>query len=139
MPKAEAIQSSSRQRPVSCQFCRRRKLRCSREAPCSNCVSRSVHCDLQDIKVTNHGDSDPASQSAILDRLEKLEAMLAAAQKSGSVNSSAHSSQLATTTRLSDDSGPDVASELRNLDQDVALLESIYLRDSNSSVSGSNA
>ncbi|KAI0112719.1 putative C6 transcription factor [Hypoxylon sp. NC0597] len=34
-----------RRPPVSCTLCRRRKLRCSRESPCSNCVkSRSGNC-----------------------------------------------------------------------------------------------
>ncbi|OTA90632.1 hypothetical protein M434DRAFT_366756 [Hypoxylon sp. CO27-5] len=34
-----------RRLPVSCTLCRRRKLRCSRESPCSNCVkSRSGNC-----------------------------------------------------------------------------------------------
>ena len=33
-----------RQRPISCQFCRMRKLRCSRIFPCSNCTSRGVTC-----------------------------------------------------------------------------------------------
>ncbi|KAI1454795.1 putative C6 transcription factor [Annulohypoxylon moriforme] len=34
-----------RRPPVSCTLCRRRKLRCSRESPCSNCVkSRSGSC-----------------------------------------------------------------------------------------------
>ncbi|KAI1412362.1 putative C6 transcription factor [Hypoxylon sp. FL1857] len=34
-----------RRPPVSCTLCRRRKLRCSRETPCSNCVkSRSGNC-----------------------------------------------------------------------------------------------
>ncbi|KAI1139855.1 putative C6 transcription factor [Hypoxylon sp. FL0543] len=34
-----------RRPPLSCTLCRRRKLRCSRESPCSNCVkSRSGNC-----------------------------------------------------------------------------------------------
>lgn len=35
-----------RQRPVSCSFCRARKLRCSRQNPCSNCAGRGVPCDI---------------------------------------------------------------------------------------------
>src|SRR5687767_3072557 len=35
-----------RQRPVSCVFCRTRKLRCNRQYPCSNCTSRGVICEL---------------------------------------------------------------------------------------------
>lgn len=33
-----------RQDPVSCQTCRSRKLKCDRQNPCSNCVSRRVDC-----------------------------------------------------------------------------------------------
>jgi hypothetical protein len=34
----------SRQRPLSCRLCRVRKLRCSRDFPCSNCTTRGVLC-----------------------------------------------------------------------------------------------
>ncbi|KAB8269075.1 hypothetical protein BDV30DRAFT_230164 [Aspergillus minisclerotigenes] len=34
-----------RQLPVSCQLCRSMKLKCSRDQPCSNCVSRGVTCE----------------------------------------------------------------------------------------------
>lgn len=34
----------SRQEPVSCESCRRKKLKCSREHPCSNCTDRGVAC-----------------------------------------------------------------------------------------------
>jgi hypothetical protein len=37
---------SSRSRPVSCHFCRSRKLKCSRQFPCSNCTSRGTTCQL---------------------------------------------------------------------------------------------
>lgn len=36
-----------RQRPVSCIFCRARKLRCSRQFPCANCTSRGVTCEIE--------------------------------------------------------------------------------------------
>ena len=35
-----------RQDPVSCSLCRSKKLKCSREQPCSNCTSRGVTCDF---------------------------------------------------------------------------------------------
>ena len=38
------------------------------------------------------------------------------------------------TSESNPDHSKDVASELQSLDQDVALLESIYMRDRNSSV-----
>lgn len=31
-----------RRRPVNCSFCRRRKLKCDRQHPCSNCVKRHI-------------------------------------------------------------------------------------------------
>lgn len=33
-----------RQDPVSCQFCRSKKLKCDRRQPCSNCSARGVTC-----------------------------------------------------------------------------------------------
>ncbi|KAF2714753.1 hypothetical protein K504DRAFT_9431 [Pleomassaria siparia CBS 279.74] len=47
MPK-DTANPIPRQRPVSCRLCRTRKLRCSRESPCSNCVARRVRCELED-------------------------------------------------------------------------------------------
>ncbi|KAJ4127260.1 hypothetical protein NW768_008888 [Fusarium equiseti] len=82
-----------RQRPVSCHFCRVRKLRCSREFPCSNCTSRGVQCQSQDPPrltptatttasvsrpIAKRGDAPPTDREAdILSRLERLEALLA--------------------------------------------------------------
>ena len=40
-----------RQEPVSCESCRKKKLKCNREQPCSNCVARGVTCDFQGRKV----------------------------------------------------------------------------------------
>ncbi|KAI5196799.1 hypothetical protein E4T39_07622 [Aureobasidium subglaciale] len=34
-----------RQDPVSCRVCRKKKLKCSRTFPCSNCVSRGLDCE----------------------------------------------------------------------------------------------
>lgn len=44
----DAEQQSREPRPVSCHFCRRRKLRCSRQFPCDNCSVRSITCQLYD-------------------------------------------------------------------------------------------
>lgn len=84
------VSSYRRQRPVSCHFCRVRKLRCSRQFPCTNCTSRGVECrqppdpptsssqsgrrskirsQAPDSLVTNNGE--------LLRRLERLEAVLA--------------------------------------------------------------
>jgi hypothetical protein len=34
-----------RQEPVSCSFCRSKKLKCDRLSPCSNCATRRISCD----------------------------------------------------------------------------------------------
>ncbi|KAH8808802.1 hypothetical protein F5884DRAFT_793412 [Xylogone sp. PMI_703] len=33
-----------RQQPISCTFCRDKKLKCSQSSPCSNCLSRGLVC-----------------------------------------------------------------------------------------------
>lgn len=43
----------SRSRPVSCLFCRSRKLRCSRDFPCTNCVSRGIKCQHYQTSLQN--------------------------------------------------------------------------------------
>ncbi|KAL4873659.1 hypothetical protein BDV12DRAFT_51062 [Aspergillus spectabilis] len=71
--------ASSRQRPVSCYFCRSRKLRCSRRFPCPNCTSRGISCQLytsQPIEI-QAGDRLSGSTSVqntdVLARLQRLE------------------------------------------------------------------
>ncbi|KAL5316076.1 hypothetical protein ACEPPN_016953 [Leptodophora sp. 'Broadleaf-Isolate-01'] len=104
------------ERPVSCRFCRSRKLRCSRESPCTNCVSRAIVCELP-VPAENYSSSSAAirfathtviptptpnpnpnpnpksngappnisiSQPELLERIRKLEALVAASQKSPS-------------------------------------------------------
>ncbi|CAM1509305.1 Fc.00g030440.m01.CDS01 [Cosmosporella sp. VM-42] len=81
-----------RQRPISCQFCRVRKLRCSRQFPCSNCTSRGVPCREPGLDpppatrpaATKASSASPASAAIsasadpeILSRLERLETLLA--------------------------------------------------------------
>ena len=43
----ERTRHRSRQDPVSCESCRRKKLRCDRQKPCSNCRVRDVSCIFQ--------------------------------------------------------------------------------------------
>ncbi|KAI5457588.1 hypothetical protein BGZ63DRAFT_363984 [Mariannaea sp. PMI_226] len=67
-------------RLLSCQLCRVRKLRCSREFPCSNCTARGVQCSAINRPVQQHqaAGSQVGSQAELLSRLEKVEALLAA-------------------------------------------------------------
>ncbi|KAF4490423.1 Zinc finger transcription factor YRR1 [Fusarium agapanthi] len=119
-----------RQRPVSCNFCRVRKLRCSREFPCSNCTSRGVQCQAQDPPRATGPSSRPVSKRAgggvsgggggsegtsstgkeadILSRLERLEALLAERNKETDSNSNSNSRTISSAP--SSVEGSDVAS-----------------------------
>lgn len=79
-----------RQRPISCHLCRVRKLRCSRQFPCSNCTSRGVVCQHEGVAVTAAAAAAAASQQQVkspvlkdmstmdlLARLERLESIVA--------------------------------------------------------------
>jgi hypothetical protein len=46
MGKVSTTAKADRKRPVSCHFCRSRKLRCDRQSPCTNCQTRGVQCTL---------------------------------------------------------------------------------------------
>ncbi|KAL1634664.1 hypothetical protein SLS58_010563 [Diplodia intermedia] len=67
--------------PVSCQLCRSKKLRCSRQHPCSNCSARGVTCIYA-------ADPPPQYRSAQTDdptvnaRLKRLEEAVEALSKS---------------------------------------------------------
>lgn len=89
--KGYHYQPYQRQRPVSCHFCRTRKLRCNRENPCSNCSARGITCRLYApdvrrcaadqiglVERSNVPDShnDPSQSQGILNRLERLEQAL---------------------------------------------------------------
>ncbi|KAF2658465.1 hypothetical protein K491DRAFT_676493 [Lophiostoma macrostomum CBS 122681] len=125
MPKDTASRTTSRQRPVSCRFCRSRKLRCSRDAPCSNCISRGITCDLE-IPVAAPSDADTATKNELLDRIQKLEELVK------------HVGQTHQQPTPSSDYIPENVSErpqvtagslspqVEPLDRDAAWLESIY-------------
>lgn len=69
---------TSRHRPVSCHFCRSRKLRCSRQFPCPNCTSRGIDCQLYGSKAetpaydTNANYNQNESEQSSLDILKRL-------------------------------------------------------------------
>lgn len=68
---------SSRSRPVSCHFCRTRKLKCSRQFPCSNCTSRGNECQLYPMSSHLNPESpeNPSNDfnTDVLARLRRLE------------------------------------------------------------------
>ncbi|CAG8254828.1 unnamed protein product [Penicillium salamii] len=67
---------SSRSRPVSCHFCRSRKLKCSRQFPCSNCTSRGTACQLYPTAsspdLQSEKEEPPANQGSDADLLARL-------------------------------------------------------------------
>ncbi|KAH8701587.1 hypothetical protein BGW36DRAFT_371149 [Talaromyces proteolyticus] len=84
-----------RQDPISCQFCRAKKLKCDRLFPCSNCRARKLNCisSTSTSRGTAHGrkiaDSSSASRSDLsrnLDdlngRLKRVEELLASSNAS---------------------------------------------------------
>ncbi|KAH0366443.1 hypothetical protein KCU65_g5375, partial [Aureobasidium melanogenum] len=77
--------SRRRQDPVSCQVCRKKKLKCSRTFPCSNCVSRGLECQPPDAaqwpsdqQASSSANvpaavSDSSVLARVLERLQRLE------------------------------------------------------------------
>lgn len=71
----------TRSRPVSCLFCRSRKLRCSRQFPCPNCTSRGLPCQLDGPVASSTGEAEKPSKNNlsdtfkqdVLERLHRLE------------------------------------------------------------------
>ncbi|KAI6890149.1 hypothetical protein KC325_g57 [Hortaea werneckii] len=72
----------TRQEPVSCDFCRRKKLKCDRTPSCSNCQARSITCVYQGAQTKPHVAFAPhatneaglrAENALIKERLQRLE------------------------------------------------------------------
>lgn len=140
MPKEPPKVGDPRQRPVSCRFCRMRKLRCSREAPCSNCVSRGLECDL--VQAAHNGSqADDADKAELLERIRKLEALVEHNTRLTSAGVTSHGIPPTTTPLVNvlpshtigesrgattESSQASVASPSEQLDHDFAWLESIY-------------
>lgn len=128
MPKVQQKHGISRQRPVSCQFCRTRKLRCSRTAPCTNCVSRGIACDLEQSFPQPGGasNSSSAESTEIYDRLRRLENLLD--QQAGAQGSSGGTSEIeATEPRFAQHSASSGRNQAVDADCDTGILQSINL------------
>lgn len=140
MPKEPQRLGGPRQRPVSCKFCRSRKLRCSRESPCTNCLSRGIACELE--KATNEGSAtDDNEKVELLQRIRKLEAIVEQSTRLGNATSNNNTTRPTATRTPSALNGQvlgnyqDVARQIQDvtvptpserLDRDFAWLESIY-------------
>ncbi|KAK6443068.1 hypothetical protein LTR95_000585 [Oleoguttula sp. CCFEE 5521] len=60
-----AERTSRRQDPVSCVACRKRKLKCDRTVPCSNCVSRKLECLIAAAEQGGHASTRGSSGDAM--------------------------------------------------------------------------
>ncbi|KAJ6028105.1 hypothetical protein N7540_003681 [Penicillium herquei] len=86
------LSRSTRSRPVSCLFCRSRKLRCSRQFPCPNCTSRGLTCQLGG-PATSSAESIEGSPEAapdtfrqdVLERLRRLEEIVIKKRKTPNI------------------------------------------------------
>ncbi|KAJ5633691.1 hypothetical protein N7528_001533 [Penicillium herquei] len=74
------LSRSTRSRPVSCLFCRSRKLRCSRKFPCPNCTSRGLSCQLDEPATSSSRSVETSPEASpdtfrqdVLERLRRLE------------------------------------------------------------------
>lgn len=86
MMAEKAASRNRRQDPVSCRLCRLKKLKCSRQQPCSNCVARDVECEFEPNHATTTAriqqDVQP-SNADILSRLQRLEDMIVRMHQNG--------------------------------------------------------
>jgi hypothetical protein len=128
MPGDQKSHGMPRQRPVSCRFCRQRKLRCSRDSPCSNCVSRGIRCELEPPPSASApaATSTKAADTEIVKRLRELEALVESQRLEINQQppvSPESSSNSAPPTFETPESTP---AEVENVVNDVAWLESTY-------------
>jgi Fungal Zn(2)-Cys(6) binuclear cluster domain len=128
MPKVQRKQDSPRQRSVSCRFCRTRKLRCSRQAPCSNCVSRGIQCEL-DNPIGQSSSIPRDSEPEVVERLNRLEKLLKTQKSEQDGNVSETPNGLSTDSpRPQSQHAHNSASspQIEGFANDVAWLENIY-------------
>ena len=131
--------TQSRQRPVSCRFCRSRKLRCDREVPCSSCVSRGISCELEQA-ARPVARTSGVQESELAERVRRLEELVRS-QKSQLDNAAKpqaehppdvfteaqHMPGLSPQRDSSQIDAPQIdQTQIDRLDSDVAFLESIY-------------
>ncbi|KAL4809095.1 hypothetical protein BDV18DRAFT_133963 [Aspergillus unguis] len=61
------------QQPVSCQFCRTRKLKCDRGRPCFNCASRNHECAYESDSQRPSAHPSCTQHSELVERIRRLE------------------------------------------------------------------
>ena len=117
--------SRPRQDPVSCQLCRTKKLKCNREQPCQNCLTRGVTCERQTRLPPNRGQHTPivSENASILARLQRLEDLVLG---SNGIESPPSASQ----QQRSQSVAPSQTSEREEAHRaDAKWLESVGLRE----------
>ena len=67
-----------RQDPVSCESCRKKKLKCDREMPCANCTSRGVACEYQGRRSATTASSSVTAESEDFNALRRENAAIKA-------------------------------------------------------------
>jgi hypothetical protein len=126
MPKEPTTRGgSSRQRPISCLFCRSRKLRCSREAPCTNCKSRGIECELETLARSSTHANGP-SKADLLERVRLLEELVKKGTQDTRPASSAQSLLQNDNHIVETEPKSAMTHDVERLESDVAWLTSIY-------------
>ncbi|KAI1029416.1 hypothetical protein LB504_010709 [Fusarium proliferatum] len=90
--RARLPSSRPREKPqLSCNLCRRRKLRCDRQRPCSSCVQRELglSCTYASDRVTS-GDAAHQPRVTTQDRIRHLESLVFDLMQQSSVNHGQH-------------------------------------------------
>lgn len=83
---------SRRRKPVNCSFCRRRKLKCDRNQPCSNCIKRSIQGGCKYATEPSPGSSNNGGGAASVSTAENTPANSNTSSITNSMSSSAPSS-----------------------------------------------
>ncbi|EXK43361.1 hypothetical protein FOMG_05982 [Fusarium oxysporum f. sp. melonis 26406] len=90
--RARLPSSRPREKPqLSCNLCRRRKLRCDRQRPCSSCVQRELglSCTYASDRVAG-GDAAQQPRVTTQDRIRHLESLVFDLMQQSSVNQGQH-------------------------------------------------
>ena len=118
--------SRPRQDPVSCQFCRTKKLKCNRDQPCQNCLARGIECERKGSLPAARSQHAhvPADNTNILARLQRLEDIVLGSKRAESPADGAGSQRRAQPV------GTFQVSEREKVHKaDAEWLESISLRE----------
>lgn len=109
-----------RQVPISCRFCREKKLKCDRQTPCSNCSFRGLTCsnEFKSQLPNRSALPDISEKAAVLERLRRLEEVVFSQNSSVTSNGNCSRPALTDTTigsaNLWRPPGTQIASHVQN-------------------------